>query len=39
MVTVRMERLNFWRGLWRIWVIGTVAWAVMDVLERRTMPD
>jgi len=22
-----MKRLNFWRGLWRVWVIGTVAWA------------
>jgi hypothetical protein len=23
-----MERLNLWRGLWRVWVIGTIAWAI-----------
>jgi hypothetical protein len=28
MVTVRMKQLNWWRGLWRVWVIGTIAWAV-----------
>src|SRR5260370_15802484 len=28
MVTARMKQLNWRRGLWRIWVIGTVAWAV-----------
>jgi hypothetical protein len=23
-----MKQLNWWRGLWRVWIIGTVAWAV-----------
>jgi len=23
-----MKQLNWWRGLWRIWIIGTVAWAL-----------
>ena len=23
-----MKQLNWWRGLWRVWVIGTVFWAV-----------
>jgi hypothetical protein len=24
-----MKQLKFWRRLWQVWVIGTVAWAVM----------
>jgi hypothetical protein len=24
-----MKQLKFWRRLWHIWVIGTVAWAVI----------
>jgi hypothetical protein len=23
-----MKQLNWWRGLWRVWIVGTVAWAV-----------
>jgi len=33
MVTVRMKQLNWWRGLWRVWVIGTIAWAVWRFWE------
>jgi len=28
-----MKQLNWWRGLWRLWVIGTVAWAVWTFLD------
>ncbi len=28
-----MKQLNLWRGLWRIWVIGAVAWAVWTFWE------
>jgi hypothetical protein len=24
-----MKQLNWWRGLWRVWIIGTVAWAAV----------
>jgi hypothetical protein len=24
-----MKQLNWWQGLWRVWVIGTVAWAAV----------
>jgi hypothetical protein len=24
-----MKRLKFWRRVWYVWVIGTVAWALM----------
>jgi hypothetical protein len=23
-----MKQLTWWRGVWRVWIIGTVAWAV-----------
>jgi hypothetical protein len=28
-----MKQLNWWRGLWRVWVIGMVAWAVWTFWE------
>ena len=33
MVRSEMERLNFWRGLWRVWIIGAVAWAIWTFWE------
>ena len=27
------KQLNWWRGLWRVWLIGTVAWAVWTFWE------
>ena len=24
-----MKQLNWWQGLWRVWVIGTVAWVAV----------
>jgi hypothetical protein len=40
--------MNWWRGLWRVWIIGTVAWAIWTFWESdprclidlaREMPD
>jgi hypothetical protein len=28
-----MAQLNWWRGLWRVWVIGTIAWVVWTFWE------
>lgn len=33
MVLSEMKQLNWWRGLWRVWIIGTVAWAVWTFWE------
>jgi hypothetical protein len=30
-----MKQLNWWRGLWRVWVIGTVAWAAWSFWESK----
>ena len=39
MVTARMKQLNWRRGLWRIWVIGTVAWAAWTFWDSDIGPD